>query len=923
MHAPQRYRLPNGLTVVLQPNHAAKVVAFQAWVGVGSADEPPELAGIAHVFEHMLFKGTARRGVGQIAQEVEAAGGEINAWTSFDQTVYHLVLASRFFDTGLDILADALQGSSFDAQELERELKVVLEEVKQGEDNPGRVATQGLFATAFTRHPYRRPVIGYSKTVKTFTRARLLDFFRRWYVANNVTLVVVGDFDPERARQKIVEAFGKFPSGPVARPERKEPRQRAPRVQVILKDVREAQLSLAFHIPGMRHPDTAAVDVASILLGQGDSSRLTVAVKRQQQLATDVYAYSYTPRDPGLLVAGATMPPDRLEAAFDGIVEQVFRLCHEEVQPSELRKAQTIIESDAVYQKETVQGQARKLGFFETVAGGLDHEEAYNRQVRAATPALVRETFARYVTVENASIVALVPLALAASADAPNGAKRAASEAKRMLEWKKRLEARLVERLRTVAGAAAARYRPRVPAATLEARPMPEKGALVRVKLPSGARLLVRRDPTVGLVAMRAVWIGGLRYEDDKVNGVNNLLASLLTRGTKTRSGAEIAHEVEAMAGAIGGFSGRNSFGIRMEALARNWERALEILADCVLNPAFAEAELDKERRQVLDEIRAQEDNVSAEVFRLFVKELYQRHPYRFDVLGTAQSVSGLTRRRLVEYYRRHVAPERMTLAIVGDVDPAEVVVKARALFGAHQRAAASFEAPAPEKLIEPPPRAPREVSRVQNKQQAHVVYGFPGTTLKDRDRFALEVMSTILSGQGGRLFVELRDRRGLAYRVSAFSVEGIDPGYVAVYIATSPENLDVAIAGIKEELRRITEEPVPAVELERAKRYLVGAHEISLQRRSALASTLAFHECYGLGWDEYLRYAPSVLAVTAADVQRVARKYLDPERSILATIRPDEQAPLKARIRPPVKLAHQAARAQPVAKRTRTRRGR
>src|SRR5579872_7135506 len=154
------------MTVVLQENHASPVVAFQAWVGVGSADEPPELAGIAHVFEHMLFKGTRRRKVGRIAQEIEGAGGEINAWTSFDETVYHLVIASRFFDTGLDIITDALRNSSFDPGELERELKVVLEEVKQGEDSPSRVATQALFQTAYQKHPYRRPVIGTTKTVK-------------------------------------------------------------------------------------------------------------------------------------------------------------------------------------------------------------------------------------------------------------------------------------------------------------------------------------------------------------------------------------------------------------------------------------------------------------------------------------------------------------------------------------------------------------------------------------------------------------------------------------------------------------------------------------------------------------------------------------------------------------------------------------
>src|SRR5262249_50556063 len=184
---------------------------------------------------------------------------------------------------------------------------------------------------------------------------------------------------------------------------------------------------------------------------------------------------------------------------------------------------------------------------------------------------------------------------------------------------------------------------------------------VVRVKLPSGARLLVKRDPSVGLVAMRAVWMGGLRYEDARTNGVNNLLAALVTRGTHTRTGDEIAHEVEAMAGSIGGFSGRNSFGLRAEMLARHWERGLEILADCMLDPALSDDELEKERRQALEEIRTQADNISSETFRLFQQTLYKKHPYRLDVLGTTESVAGLSRRRLAEYYKRHMAPSQMT----------------------------------------------------------------------------------------------------------------------------------------------------------------------------------------------------------------------------------------------------------------------
>ena len=874
-----RYELPNGLRVVLQENHASKVVAFQAWVAVGSADESPEIAGIAHVFEHMLFKGTARRGVGQIAHEVEAAGGEINAWTSFDQTVYHLVLASRFFDTGLDILADALQNSSFDPGELERELKVVLEEVKQGEDNPSRVATQALFGAAFSRHPYRRPVIGYTKTVKAFTRERLLDFFHRWYVANNVTLVVVGDFDVERAKAAIAEAWGKMASRPLARPERKEPAQKAPRAKVVTQDVRESQVGVAFHIPGIHHDDTAALDLLAIILGQGDSSRLTRGLKRRDQLVTDAFAYAYTPRDPGLLVAGATMPPDDLDAGFGGLLSELFRLRHEEVSDTELAKAKAIIESDAVYQKETVQGQARKLGFFETVGGGLDWEDEYNRQVRAVTPATLMAAARKYLVVDNATIAALVP-------DAKGADPR-------------KLEGALLAALERASDQATARHAP-PPAAVERAE------EVVRVKLPSGARLLVKRDPSVALIAMRAVWMGGLRYEDARTNGVNNLLAALVTRGTRTRSGDELAHEVETMAGSIGGFSGRNSFGLRGEMLARHWERGLELLADCILSPLFAEDELEKERRQALEEIRTQADNVSSEAFRLFQQTLYTKHPYRLDVIGTADSVAGLTRRRLVDYYKRHMAPSQMTLAIVGDVDPQAVVAKARALFGNAGKGAAPPEAPAlPWDAAHP--IAGVEVFKFQNKQQAHVVYGFPGTTITDRDRFSLEVLATILSGQGGRLFVELRDKRGLAYRVSAFSVEGVDPGYFAVYIATSPENLAVARSGIEEELAKIAAVPVPKAELERAKRYLVGAHEISLQRRAALASTLAFHEAYGVGWDEYRRYAPGILAVTAADVQRVAKKYLVRERAIVATVKPEDAAPIVAKPRGATKAARAA----------------
>ena len=205
------FRLDNGLRVVIQEDHFAPVVAIQVWVKAGSADETPDVAGAAHVHEHMIFKGTERRPVGAIAAEVESSGGNINAFTSADHTVYHLVLASRYCRTGLDILADAMHNSSFDPRELEKELQVVMEEWKRGEDSPTSRAATELFRLAYTSHPYGRPVIGFRETVESLNRERVVNFYQRWYHPNNMILVVVGDVDRRAVQRDVHELFAHYP----------------------------------------------------------------------------------------------------------------------------------------------------------------------------------------------------------------------------------------------------------------------------------------------------------------------------------------------------------------------------------------------------------------------------------------------------------------------------------------------------------------------------------------------------------------------------------------------------------------------------------------------------------------------------------------------------------------------------------------
>ncbi len=849
-----RRTLSNGLQVIVQENHATKVVAVQIWVRVGSADEQPEEAGLAHVHEHMLFKGTARRAVGAIAAEIEGAGGDINAWTSYDQTVYHVTMASRDFDVALDVLADAVQHSSFDADELAKELEVVLEEVSRGKDTPSRVAFENLFSTAYTTHPYARPVIGTVESVKSFTRDGILAFYRRWYRPRNMCLVVSGDVSAEQVFARAEALFDADDGGELPpRPRTPEPEQESFRWVRASKEIQESHLAVAWPGTPLHHEDTPALDVLSVLLGTGESSRLWRALKRDHQLVNDCYASSYTPQDRGVMMAGATIHGESVEDAYRALLEEVFRLRHTAPSPAEIDKAKTILLADAVYSKETVQGVARKIGYFELVAGDPDYEEVYYAKMREVTPEDVRRVAHQYLRPQTTTVSVLLPEALADRLDRDT-AERIALEADS-----------------TVSASA---DRPRFELG-------PEQVAEVR--LTNGVTLLVREDRAVPLISVRAAARGGLQAETPATNGVTHLAGELLVRGT-TRYGAEqLTDELDSMASGITGVSGRNSLGLRGDFLQEHWARGMELFASCLLEPVFPEEELERERKSQLEDIASRQDSLSAVAFDQMVSTLWKSHPYGMPVLGTEASVRGLGRAQVVEAFRRQLHPERTVISVVGAVDVADTIGRFERRVGsfAADPDARPFDAPA----AEPAPEAPRALRSQRNREQAHLVIGFPGVDMYDERRWPLEVMNSILGGQGGRLFVELRDKQSLCYSVAALSQEGLAPGYFAVYIGTAQDKLAVAEAGIRAQLRLLTDEGVTEAEVERARRYLIGTHEVALQRASARAGAMALNHAYGLGYDAHAHYARHVSGVTAARIREVARDIVRWDRAVLSVV--------------------------------------
>jgi len=320
-------------------------------------------------------------------------------------------------------------------------------------------------------------------------------------------------------------------------------------------------------------------------------------------------------------------------------------------------------------------------------------------------------------------------------------------------------------------------------------------------------------------------------------------------------------------------------------------DKGMGLLADVLMNPTFPDTEIAKLRADTLAAIQRQEDNLSSYTFKLLYKELFHAHPYGMPVIGTKETVSALTRDDLIRHHQTFFVPERMVLTVVGDVDTDKVYEKVKALFGEFKTAAAPLPAPP----VEAHKTSIEKTGAIKEREQTHVGIAFLGTTIGDDDSFALRVMTEVLSGQGGRLFLELRDKKSLAYSVSAFSREGVDPGIVGAYIASAPGKKDEAVAGILKELERMLNEPVSAEELNRAKRSIIGNYEIGLQEVSSQATDMANNELYGLGYDFSLVYPEKIDAVTAQDIMRVAKKYLDLKAYVISVVGPNgEETPVK-----------------------------
>ncbi|MBI4313615.1 MAG: insulinase family protein [Candidatus Omnitrophica bacterium] len=833
-----RWQLPNGLVVIFQEDHRHPLAAMEAVVKTGSATEGKWMGtGVSHVLEHMLFKGTKTRAVGVIEKEIKSYGGQINAHTSHDTTGYALTVHRDHFAQSVDLLGDALQNPSFDPEELQRELEVVFRELKLRRDDPDSYVSELIWSNAYREHPYRHPIVGYEPLLKALTRQDMIDYHQTHYMPNRAALAIAGDLKVDQVRQAVDRAFGAWPRGiDPQEPSIQEPAVVSPRNIEETADLVHAQCVIVFPSVPLAHPDLFALDTLARILGEGRGSRLDLRLK-ETGIVHEAGAWNYTPKDAGLFAVQMRLDPPKIEQAAALAWEVLEGLRKNDVKPAELEAAKRAVIAQYLFSRQTVDAQAGDLATHEALLADADFSKHYIEAVQVVTAADVKRVAQDYLQRRRSLQLVVRPKSAAVKS---NSSQPPASQAQTQL-------------------------------ATLK----------------NGVRVLIREDARAPIATMRVTSFGGLLYEAPEKNGVSTLAGRMLLRGTSSRSAEELTSLIRSLGGEIRAAGGRSSSGLSLSVLSRDAAIALQILGDVWYHPAFVPDEFMKEQRLLLAEIANEEDDLFQWAGRRFLRRLFPGHPYGLPVNGTQESVSKLTVKDIQEFHQSLLDPQKTVVSVYGDVRPEDVLARLDPIFGNAQQAPAPAVAPA---AAAPGASSQHRLEDAWPKEEAVVLAGFRTVALDSPDFPVLEVIDAVLSGGGGRLFAEVREKNGLAYTVGSYMISGIEPGGMVLYAVTSPKAADPVVDSLLAEAQKLSSDFVPDQELQTAKQGLIGHQTINLQTNGALGMQNGLDELYGLGWQNYLRYAARIRAVTAQDIQRVAKKYLRSDACVVFVGRPAAQ---------------------------------
>jgi len=832
-------KLDNGMEIAIKEDHSKNLIAMCIFVKGGSRTETPELSGLSHYYEHLIFRGGTQRQKELETRKAFQSIGEFFGFTSEDVTCYFIVSPKENFDEALWRYADAVFNLAADEKKIEKERQVVLEEMYMDNDRPDYQVWYLLDENAYLKHPYHRQVIGLEEVIKNANLNLLRTFYEERYVPNQMVMAVVGDFDTEEMMQKIKNTFGSYKRGKesfelgISEPEQKEFKEGIKKM-----DCSSSYLLLGFHTPEAASSDLPVLDIISSILTEGESSRLYQALKEKENLVLYISSSVSERKDPGLFVLETQLDPKNERKTVAIIFDELKKLREEQVTEAELEKAKTQIENSYYFNNQTYIAQAERLCHYSANSDIL-LESSYLERIRNTSISDIKEVASKYLNPSNGTLALVRP------------------QETEEVSFKD-----IAERYVS-------------PPETTSARKL---GEVKRFVLDNGLTILLKEDHSSKTIAVEGYVKGGLLVEDEDKNGISNFVSELLLKGTKSYSSDELAKKNDSLGISLSANCSFDYTSLSLLATQNNFDSGLRLFSEALFYPQFPEDEVEKTRKDIIAQIQRIPDRSYELTNKNFAKAIFEKSPYRNSVLGEEEIIKNITKDEPINFHKKVYMPANVVLAVVGDFDTQKMKDKISGEFNGVSKALppqlrSANEKPQKKKILKSIPT---------DKTQVTFNLGYMGVAVNSPDFIPLKLVERILSS---KLFFKYVYEEGIAYRMWTYLTSRIGPTPFTFEMGVSPENFEKAKEGILKEVKKLVQNPISDEDLKVAKANLLSNFYLSQQTNSQQAKTLDFYQMAGLGYEFVNNYSSLVNKVTKGEVSRVAKKYLDPEKYTLVVV--------------------------------------
>ncbi|HEV2949698.1 MAG TPA: pitrilysin family protein [Gemmataceae bacterium] len=870
--------LDNGLRVLTLEDHACPIVAVHLWYHVGSKDERPERQGFAHMFEHMMFRGTDRLGKTDHFDYIHRTGGDCNAYTAFDQTVYIQTLPANQLELALWLEAERMGFLRIDQTNFDTERKVVEEERRVGLNRPYGTLPEKALAGIFKVHPYGWSPIGKISHLRASPAQDLRDFWMRYYIPNNATLVIVGDIKHDEAQKMAKKYFGWMPRE--ADPPRvtvQEPMPKEAKEITLSEDNAPAPIvAIGWRTVPARHDDAIPLELLGLIFGQGNSSRLHRKLVAETQLAAVAVAGTFSLEQEGFFAAGAVLSPvgGDTKKAKEALEKELERLRTEPVSDKELTKAKNFTLAQQITTNFTVENKATLLGTAAVLEGDVSRVNRRLDAIRKVTADDLLRVAKTYLP-PNRSFTFVVERNLLGS-----------MLGKRSTEITKEMESPITAKPETnppPPGKAGLRrpadFPDKPPSAGLLEPRSPYTPS--RHKLDNGLKVIVVPKRNVPYVTIELGLLAGAWTETKP--GTASMALSMLTKGTKKHSEKELAEELENYAIDLGGNATLDTSTVTAGCLTEHLERALNLMAETVETPTFPAAEFDKLRKQVRTGLAVSSAQPQYKADREMRRQLFGSHPYSRTASGEPEDLDTLKADDLAPWWTTHARPDQATLIFAGDIDADRALELTKKAFGTWQASGSKTEDQLP--LV--PPAAGTHIYLVDYPGvQSQIRIAQVSIKRDHSDYPTARVVSDYFGGAfGARLNEAIRVKKGLTYGARGGYNASRFAGQFAMSTFSKTETTAEAVQAVLDEFNRLLKEPPSEKELKDTKSYSTGSFARDRQTPQQVAGQLWLIESEGLPEDYFERTLEKVSQTDAAGCQQLVRETLNPSKLVIVVV--------------------------------------